>query len=605
VRKTDVRGFMRRPRPPRPPLTEEEKAEITKRIIPHPLFDALGAGGGGAADETLEDVLADLMANPPAAEPPSYAERFTELTEAVKPALWRLWKLRQKSRRAEDGAKRVSLALELPVHTALHEVASDFLELRKLLCVEANYFGVVDTLVRTVRDFEPDSWVRRSWLGLFDSVLGVDQLCTVLRSEQGAAAFFLLVDRYSEELQADLAAARDYYGVTKEAMDQKAPGCLLYAFFLALLLADPAIPLDPRGPIATHEELMLEFVPRWLCNLLWRAGAVPAGPPGAFGRAPRITHLADDGFIEAFQERWRELSRYRRGAWSYRVLPALSMADLARYRGLMFGKGEPDSVLRGVLNYMLYLAKLAPGRPLCAPIHSAQTSAWYVYALHLPVVEQEYTRVMEDMATEKDCGPEELERLVPGAMGKEVRDLCLAAVAAFSFARGGAADGGTSGEGPGTAFVTYLRRRAQRYLVELGKRVRAADSEGSASAPEALAEHIPDPCWTPGGEVSGIPLCLDGTGIEAATMVPMVVGPDGQRYVTTWWAAQLSGRSQRWVQQHARELGARRAAEVFATRGDAVAWGLKEDHYLFPYDGELADRIRGFRPPQTPDRSSG
>jgi len=271
------------------------------------------------------------------------------------------------------------------------------------------------------------------------------------------------------------------------------------------------------------------------------------------------------------------------------------MADLARYRGLMFGKGEPDSVLRGVLNYMLYLAKLAPGRPLCAPIHSAQTSAWYVYALHLPVVEQEYTRAMEDMATEMDCGPEELERLVPGAMGKEVRDLCLAAVAAFSFARGGAADGGTSGEGPGTAFVTYLRRRAQRYLVELGKRVRAADSEGSASAPEALAEHIPDPCGTPGGDVSGIPLCLDGTGIEAATMVPMVVGPDGQRYVTTWWASRIGGRSQRWVQLHARELGALRAEEVFADSYALLEEGLSADQHLFAYDESLADRIHTLR----------
>jgi hypothetical protein len=604
VRKTDVREFMRRPRPPRPPLTDEEKAEITKRIIPHPLFDALESGGGGAAGETLEDALADVVRSPASSAPDSYAELATEVSAALGPALAALWRVRESMPRDEDGPERVAAVFGMR-WPELHEVDASFTGLRNLLWGTNRRLNMDDLVARTARDMDVGSWARPATAMMYQGPRGLMRVCEVLCSERDAAALFLLVDRYTEELRFAVAAARDYYGISQDALRTKGPACLLHAFLLAVHMADPAIPLDPRGPIATHEELMLEFVPRWLGNLLWRAGAVPAGPPGAFGRAPRITHLADDGFIQAFRERWIELRRYRRGRWSYRVIPALAMEDLARYRRLTFGKGEADGVLCDVLNYVLYLSKLPDDRPLLALIHSSRNYAWCVYGLHMPVVEQEYARTILNLKKQTGRPPRNLVGLVPDGMVSEIRDLCLAAVKSFDYSKGGTVTGGAADRTTGTAFVTYLRRRVRRYFADLSTKLRADVMGAVPTAPEVLAEQVVDPGETPDGGLFQIPLRIDEASTDPSAVLDLVIGPDGQRYVTTWWAAQLSGRSQRWVQQHARELGARRAAEVFATRGDAVAWGLKEDHYLFPYDGELADRIRGFRPPQTPDRSSG
>lgn len=612
VRKTDVREYGRRPVRSGRPIVHSEPPEGAEALPLGPAADALLGLFGASSAEEFEEAWERASEALPAPELPSAKDRFSALSEAVSPMLKRLLRLRQTVPDDGDAVARVSRALGGPLPDALQTTDLSFCGLRGLLYDTSAEFRLLDAGLRTVRDFGADSPVREGLLGLLDSVMGVDKLDALLREQGGAAAFWLLVDRYSRELELDAAAAGRYYTILDRAMEEVVPGCLLYTFVLSLLAANPATPLDERGPLSSHEDLMLEFVPRWLFVLLNAAGALPTGARGELLYAPAIRHIEDDSeFIAAFRRRWRGLEAYRRGTWSFRVLPAVDLRDIDRYRRLVFGRTpkEIDSVLSDALNHMLYLAKLPADRPLCTRAHSPAVSRWLVYVLHMPLVEAEYRAAVVSVADALRRAPRDLIDLTPVETPEDVYNTCMSAVESFDYRRGAhPGDVGDAGA-PGTAFARYLRARARRYFASMQRRLRASGLQSASSAPGALERHFagsPDTWGATGGAAGGegvggdadvahMRLRLERPCINTSMLCPVIIGPGGEVYVSAWWAGKIGGKSTRWVQLHARELGAVTAAEVFSEERDLLAEGLEAQQYLIPYDEGLAERIHSHR----------
>jgi hypothetical protein len=280
--------------------------------------------------------------------------------------------------------------------------------------------------------------------------------------------------------------------------------------------------------------------------------------------------------------------------------------DIGRYHQLVFGRkpGEPDSVLSDALNHLLYLAKLPADRPLCARVHSPAVSRWLVYVLHMALVEAEYSAAVESVADALGRDPQDLVDLTPIEIPEGVYNLCMSAVESFDYHRGTDPASTNGASAAGTAFATYLRRRAHRYFAELAKRLRAAALQSASTDPSALERRfagsleateageggLGDDARGGDSDVSHIRLRLTRVHVDESMLCPVLTEPDNQTYITSWWAGWLGGRSTRWVQLHARELEAVTAAELYPDETDLLAAGLKAQQYLIPYDEGLAEQ---------------
>ena len=373
VRKEDVREFGRRPVPSGRPVGRAAEAgpEVAdtcdEPVAPAPdarderFIEALQGVLDFGTPEEWGQAFEDFgkLIQPP--ESPRPRQLFVELTERTGPILEGLGEARRDMPGPGAAADRLQQVLgRRPEVSEEHSTADCADLLAYFLDVSAIARGLTAGVGTTV-DLELGSPVRVGFLRLLDSGHGVRQFESLLRFPREAASFWMLVDRYYDDIKAHLTAAGSYYGILDKNLEAVGPGCLLYAFFLGVLAASAWSPEETPGSIQTPQDLVFECLTYHLFILLNACAVIPLNTRGELLDAPVITHISDDmAFAQAFCSRWERLRPFRRGPWSFHVVPAVSVFDIVRYRDLAArGRGAPlDKTAQAAANYLLYLSKV-------------------------------------------------------------------------------------------------------------------------------------------------------------------------------------------------------------------------------------------------------
>ncbi len=586
VRKEDVRQRRRRPAGRSRPVLHfaaDQEADPPTNELATDLAADFGALFGADGPDGVQQAVERLSGRTQPVAPPPGDELFAELTRLAGPILAKIGRLRERPSKRDHAGARIVSALGLKSRVPNPPVPPDYATLHAWF---VNSSGGVRELHATVVALDaspPDAGLRNIALGQFHSGLAVQTLSRLLSKPEQAADLWLLVDRYYDELIAHLNAAGTHYGIPEARMNKVGVGCVLYAFFVALLAASPELELPPKGSVRRHEDLLFEALTQWLLLTLSAAKAIPLGQDGALLHAPVIANLEDQVvFIAEFLSRWERTERFRRSAWAFRVVPGVSVFDIIRYVGAggARGMGFQDPHAQAAVNHLLYLSK-RPTERLLLPHGGlpSETLQWLLYVLYLPLLNSQYKEVLDRLGESTDRKPDDLESLAPPDWPERVRSLCYRSWEAFDFRRG-AAEEAPEGRVPGTAYTRYLLARARREFSALAKELLARVLEVTANDPGTLAQSQQH-------SIASLP--HSSSPVDGAPLYPTVDLPDGTQFLTTWWAGRGTGMSQRWVQMHTEELNGQRAGEVIQDADELERKGLSPDQWLIPMNGlELA-----------------
>lgn len=617
VRKEDVREFAVRPQPTprretagggaRDPVSDTAEKQATKDL--KALF-------GAGSPEDLRDALTRLGDQEPQEVDGNPRELLAALTTLTREPFLHLGKLRQNDRSKRPSETRVGKALktrELPPLI----VAEDYVAaLRSGLMWSSEGLRFLDLLVPRADLSDPGCLLRVAATSLLNGPSAVAALCDALSCADGQWAFWLLVDHYWDELVECLKSTRAYYGVSKEDMEQVGIGCLLYAFLVGVALAHPQVNPGSKASAQTPQQLMLEALTQWHLVLLNAAAAVPKGGQGGLLVASLLTHISDDGeFMRAFEQRWRATEEHRRGPWSFRVVAAVSVWDIIRYQYLLYSerrKGDRQ-VSQAATNHILYAAKLPPERLMLGRVANPSALLRYVLCLLLmPLADNELRRAVIRLATAMGQEPEGLVDLLPADLYEQVHAVLSRACESFDFSRG-TTEGQEDCErtrDAGTSFTSYVREALRRFVRKVMHEVSAEvlmsgqtgddlDDGRGRPAVKLRARRSPEEAGRDDGTAGGSrpstepdewdrPYSPLG---DALVPLPTVVGPNGQAFVTTCWAALAAGKHVRWVQRHVAVLEAKRASDVL-DRHRLLDLRISDDAWLIPYGSQFHERVK-------------
>lgn len=594
VRKQNIREVERLPAPPHrlaetlerhPPLQLPEAVEDSVADLTA-VLDSDGAEDGLAAIGRL----AKRLGRPPR---PPYADMMRKLTEVGKPVFLALRKLRKECPGAAAASQRVCSAIGKPYDEDSTELPQDYGDLRALLVEGSSPLQILD-MALTLHDFDNPPGPALMYVGhtLFTQA-GVNAFAEVLSNVATARVFWMLVDMYHDGLMRHLTMAQGYYWIEKEPYREFGVGCLLYAFWVGIVLANPSVQLEAGSSARSQDDILLEVVRHWVFILLNRAGAVAKDAQGNLLSSSGITHMSDAAeFMREFESRWRLVEKLRRNPWTFWVLPTVSVFDIARYQHELYeGQHEGKvAISHAASNYLLYLIKLPASRlVLDARNPSNEPMKWVIHLMYMPMMNAEYKRVVEHVADGIDWEPEDLAELGPPSLPEDVGSLVYRAIDAFDFTRGTSASlqADASTKPAGSSFSTYLAKAAERYFRGLGRELqeKALSASGGVDV-EAI------------GKKSGLShhegVLLTGSNTipyVGSGQLPTIQGPDGDHYSTTYWTSRRGQVSERSVQRYARELGGRRASEVFSDAATYKAHGLSADAWLIPVDADLSTKI--------------
>jgi len=516
-----------------------------------------------------------------------------KLTEVTKPIFLALGKLRKKYPDAAAANQRVSDAIGEPYDEDTTELPQDYGDLRALFVQGSSPLQTVD-MALTLHDFGNPPGPALMYVGrILSTQEGVNAFDEVLCNVDTARVFWLLVDMYYDDLMRYLTTAQRYYGIEKEPYREFGVGCLLYAFWIGIVLASPSVQIEASSSARCQDDILFEVVSHWVFGLLNVAGAVAKDFRGNLLSSSGITHMPDAAeFMREFESRWRRVEKFRRSPWTFWVLPTVSVFDIVRYQHKLYeGQQKVDvAISQAASNHLLYLVKL-PAERLVLDAHNPPTERmkWIIYLMYMPMLNAEYKRVVQHSADEVGWTPEDLAALGPPSLPEDVRSLVYRAIERFDFARGTSAslqaDSDTTPGG--SSFSTHLAKRAKRYFRGLGREIQrealVASSGGYAEAMAAEDGVI---------RYQGV-LLTGGNRIPyvGSGAFPTIQGPDGNHYRNTFWTSETGQVSQRSVQRHASELGGKRASEVFDDAASYEELGLSADSWLIPADADLSGNV--------------
>jgi len=411
----------------------------------------------------------------------------------------------------------------------------------------------------------------------------------------------MIASLFRERLVELAPAAADYYGLPEDDRTGLAAwGALMHAFLTGVICACPEAVQALRqrtGSTSGAAMLVLEHVKVHMLALWSAAELLPKSEEGYLLSAPRLLDLgADEEFCELFESRWREAREYARGPWDYLVVPKLGVTDLLRYHNLVFGAGELGSVslARENCDYLVYLTKASPQVLLLSTGEgTVRQFVLLLYGIFAPLVNSRHRKMLLSVADLTGSRARDLTGLVSADLPLRVRRRVSQLWKAFDFARGsfGADDAAQPRRGR-TSFAAYLRAGLHRlFRREHGKLLRAVMfAPGSLEALDSEeddeqtvgAQEEPQPRGAGHREV--VPL---GSG-EGALRPLAVVGPDGEEYLTTYWAAVRAGCTDRQLRSLDAQLKPLRLHQVFPDQ-------LPEDYSRLPRDTRLYPR-RNFQP---------
>jgi len=594
VRKQNIREVERLPALPHrlAEMLEGQPPPQLPEAVEDSVADLTAVLGNSNAEDGLAaiDRLAQRLGPRPC---PLDADMMRKLTEVGKPIFLALRKLREKYPGAAAANQRVSDAIGEPYDEDSTEVPQDYGDLRALLVQGSSPLQTVD-MALTLHDFDHPPGPALMYVGhILSTQAGVNAFDEVLSNVDTARIFWLLVDMYYDDLMRYLTTAQRYYWITKEPYREFGVGCLLYAFWVGIVLASPSVQIEASSSAQCQDDILSEVVRHWVFGLLNAAGAVAKDFQGNLLSSSGITHIPEAAeFMREFESRWRLAEKFRRSPWTFWVLPTVSVFDIVRYQHKLYeGHQKGDvAISHAASNHLLYLIKL-PAERLVLDAHKPPTEPmkWIIYLMYMPMMNAEYKRTVEYTAARVGWATEDLAELSPPSLPEDVRNLVYQATEGFDFVRGTSASipADSSTKPGGSSFSTYLAKAAKRYFIGLGrelqKKAQSASSEGYA---EAIGEED-DVIGHEGALLTGgnrIPYVGPGE-------FPTIRGPDGDRYSTTYWTSRRGQVSQRWVQRHASELGGKRASEVFDDPATYAEIGLSADSWLIPADADLSGKI--------------
>jgi hypothetical protein len=442
---------------------------------------------------------------------------------------------------------------------------------------------------------------------------GMDVLQEALQDPSARTAFWLLVDRHLERLEAGLQAATALYGVKKEVMQRAGVGCLLYSFFAGVVAASPAVHVDRRWSAREPETILWEAFSHWLLVTLHACGALRTDHHGNLWNAPWSARIGDvRAFVAEIEKRWEASCRYRRGPCSFDALPIVFSLDLARYAAITYsrvalGKREIVEEMSGRL---LYLTKLPPARLLLPPqFLNAPDLKWIVYLAYVPQLRSEFRQTIARLCAAKDLHAWTAVDHWPPDLPETCLHLVDLACEGFSFWY-------RTGQ---TGKPNSLPQAARRFAAYLGKAVRREFQRSAAKVVEALeAEEYPDEAGAPeeeqkpqarpvrtsparGGDPASAAGAEDDTDYESTWLSPdllrvhVIWGDDNMEYITVPSATRRFGFEARWLQRHVGVLGGVRVGEVVSELGRLLDEGLTRDAFLLPYDSYFRQRVLQLR----------
>ncbi|MCE5217262.1 hypothetical protein LLH03_09565, partial [bacterium] len=254
------------------------------------------------------------------------------LTSVGASGLHRLTKARRACASPEEALHRACIAAELD-QTPQPPRAADPDVLREVFVDASPDLRVLEAAVQTAQAAEAGDLLGEQARGLLHTPYGVEVLLRVLANPEQAVWFWLLVDRHWPTFARAYDAVKPYYGLTDKAVRELLPGCALYAFFVAAMVSGGT---TPSGGFYQHcappEELLIETMVQWLGTLLLATRALPLNTKGDPLFPDSLAEIHDEEeFQQAFVNRWDALAPYRRGRWSFWVLPYVGPADAVRF----------------------------------------------------------------------------------------------------------------------------------------------------------------------------------------------------------------------------------------------------------------------------------
>lgn len=429
-------------------------------------------------------------------------------------------------------------------------------------------------------------------LRMLDSPLSFrlwDELCA---QSVSLVRLLLLVRPLGADLRRRADAAAHYYGLPEDAdAEEAAFGALGHAILTAVLCAHPEAVERTReqtGAVSGARVFVLEHVKVSLIALLGAAGLLPAGVDHYALSAPPLLAIDDEGkFCRAVESRWEELQEYRDGTWDYLVLPKLGDADLLKYHRLVFtSKQRGDArVACEVSDYLVYLLKASPQALFLTTGRVGVARMREVLLLpFMPLINSQYAEMIKEIAELTDREPRDLHELVSAELATRVERAAMRLWISFDFVRGSGRSGPSPWGRGSTSFAAYLEAGIRRIFrweqSRLARSLLWADRplDGDEAGTD-LGESGPKPPRT--GALAARAKLVGGGGENLAVL--SVEGPDGEEYLTTFWASVYVDCSERQLRSIDEHLRPRRVADVF---GDNVPRNLGR----LPPDGRLYRR---------------
>lgn len=442
------------------------------------------------------------------------------------------------------------------------------------------------------------------------SPVGVNALREALKRPPARLAFWLLVDRSLDRLEAGLHAADSLYGADHDMMAQVGIGCLLYSFYVGMVAASPAARPDPRWSAQSPETVWWEAVFHWLMLTLSACGALRTYDEGEqLWRVPwRPDKLDSVAFAHDVEERWAISCRYRRTAWSFDVMPTVNALDIAGYAASTFGQtgvGQ-KSTAEELSARLLFLGLLPPERMLLPPwFLDTPYLRWVVYLTYMPLLQKELNEAIRRLCRLHHVHASTVADHWPPNLAERCLHLVERACDRFSFWQDASHERGS--ETPGQIvrrFASYLGKAAKREFDQTGKTVVAdlrvaplEDEPPPETEEEASAADSSD--LQPEQEAAEVEVTPeepeDGEDAFTSPYLPefqLVRGDDGKDYISVFWATCIGGVPERWLQRHAADLKARRAEEAIRDVGRRRDYELVPEAYLLPYDSGFVPRVR-------------
>ncbi len=427
---------------------------------------------------------------------------------------------------AEEQQTRCESGVGSATDDSLVEASATFSygELREALVGRSAEMRGLDAMLLSI-DFEGNSpFGYLALIGHLELSRGPAMLRRLLDDQEALQWFWTLVHYYCEELMEHWAAACEYYEIDEAIFCEVGFGCLLYAFFVGVVCSNPRAALRNGTSLKNHEELLWECVRHWFFLLLNEAGALVKTSQGYLLLSPPIVEMAsDEEFMAAFEKRWEDAEQYRRNAYTFRILPKVSLAGIIRYQNLAYRPNVQvdSSISQAVADYIVYLVKMPMERMIFHfPRRPTELLKSVLYWTSMPMLNKHYSDAIQSVSDSSPLPPWRIVDYVPASEADDIRNMVYHAVETYDFAKGSTA-------GSGTAFSAYLKTTVRRYFRQLANEL-MEQAQDVAIEDEVLKgasfadEHAADMLTSIDGDLDEVIFLANVEKLE---------GPDGEKYL--------------------------------------------------------------------------